>query len=71
MTKFLPTSGFRWIVPKGLDLNKYISNSLKGCILEYPKELSKLHDDYLLFPDKIEVKKEILSKCDVLVKLEN
>ena len=52
-------------------MNKYISNSLKGCILEYPKELSKLHDDYLLFSDKIEVKKEMLSKCDVLVKLEN
>ena len=60
MTKFLPTSGFRWIVPKGLDLNKYISNSLKGCILEYPKELSKLHDDHLLSPDKISQKRNVV-----------
>ena len=52
-------------------MNKYISNSLKGCALEYPKELSKLHDDYPLAPDKIDVKREIVSNCDLLVKLEN
>ena len=43
MSKFLRTSGFKWIDPKELDLNKYTSNSSKGCIdkvdLEYPKEL--------------------------------
>ena len=43
MSKFLPTSGFRWIEPKQFDLNKYASNSLKGCVLEvdlgYHKEL--------------------------------
>ena len=33
MSKFLPTSGFRWIEPKEFDLNKYASNSLKGCVL--------------------------------------
>ena len=71
MTKFLPTSGFKWKVPKGLYLNKYISNSLKGCALEYPKELSKLYDHYPLAPDKIEVKREMLSNYDLLVKLEN
>ena len=36
-----------------------------GCVLEgdlkYPKELSELHNDYPLAPDKIEIKKEILS----------
>ena len=43
MSKFLPTSGSKWIDPKEFDLIKYASNSLKGCIikvdLEYPKEL--------------------------------
>ena len=45
-------------------LNKYISNSLKGCVievgLEYPKELQELNNDYPLAPDKTEIKKEIL-----------
>ena len=27
MSKFLPTSGFKWIDPKEFDLNKYTSNS--------------------------------------------
>ena len=57
MYKFLPTSGFKWIDPKEFDLNKYTSNSSKGCVLEvdleYPKELQELHNDYPLAPDKI------------------
>ena len=36
----------------------------KRCILEvgleYPKELRQLHNDYLLAPDKIEIKREML-----------
>ena len=51
MSKFAPTSGFKCIDPKALGLNKYISNSSKGCVLEvdleYPKELRELHNDYL------------------------
>ena len=43
MSKFLPTSEFRWIRPNEFDLNKYTSNISKGCVLkvdlEYPKEL--------------------------------
>ena len=44
MSKFLPTSSFKWIDPKEFNLNKYTSsNSSKGCALkvdpEYPKEL--------------------------------
>ena len=46
-------------------MNKYTSNSSKGCAvevdLEYPKELRELHNDYLLTPDKREIKKEMLS----------
>ena len=30
--------------------------------LEYPKELHKLHSDYPLAPDKIEIKREMLSE---------
>ena len=43
MSKFLPTSGFKWTDPKQFDLNECTSNSSKGCVfeidLEYPKEL--------------------------------
>ena len=43
MSKFLLTSRFKRIDPKEFDLNKYTSNSSKGCVLkvdlEYPKEL--------------------------------
>ena len=49
MSKFLPTSGFKWIDPKDFDLNKYSSNSSTGCVLEvdleYHKELRELHND--------------------------
>ena len=64
MSKFLPTSGFKWIDPKEFDLNKYSSSSSKGCILgvdlECPKELPELGNDYPLAPDKIEIKREML-----------
>ena len=66
MSKFLLTSEFKWIDPKEFDLNKYTNNSLKGCVLEidleYPKELHELHSDYLLVPDEIEIKREMLSQ---------
>ena len=77
--KFLPTSGFKWIDPKEFDLNKYTSNSSEGCLLQvdlqYPKELHELHKDYPLAPDKIEIKREMLSEyqlkiadlCNVLI----
>ena len=59
MSRFLPTIGFKWIDPKEFDLNKYHSNSPKGCVLEvdleYPKELQELHE-YPLAPDKREIK---------------
>ena len=66
MSKFLPTSGFKWMDPKEFDLNKYTNNSSKGCVLEvgleYLKELHKLQNGYPLAPDKIEVKIEMLSE---------
>ena len=45
-------------------MNKYTSNSSKGCVLEidleYPKELRELHNDYPLAPDNLEIKREML-----------
>ena len=66
VSKFLLTSGFKWIDPKEFDLNKYTNNSSKGCVLEidleYPKELHELHSDYPLVPDEIEIKREMMSE---------
>ena len=71
MSKFLPTSGFKWIYPKKFDLNKYTSNSSKGCVLEvdleYPEELIQLYNDYLLAPDKTEIKREALSEYQLKI----
>ena len=61
MSKFLPTSRFKWINPKTFDLNKHSSNSLEGYVLEidlqYPKELHELHNNNPLALDKTEIKK--------------
>ena len=35
--------------------------------LEYPKELRELHNDYPLAPDKIEIKREILSEYQLKI----
>ena len=65
MSKFLLTTGFKWIDPKESYLNKHTSNSSKACVLEgdlkYPKELRELHIDCPLAPDEIETKRETLS----------
>ena len=46
-------------------MSKHTRNSLKDCILEndleYPKELCELHNDCPLAPDKMEIKKEMIS----------
>ena len=44
-------------------MNKYTSNSSKGCVLEVDLEyleLDMLHNDYPLASDKIEIKREML-----------
>ena len=52
-------------------MNKYASNSSKRCVLEidleYPKELRKLHNDYPLAPDKIEIKREMQSEYQLKI----
>ena len=55
------------------DLNKYTNSSSKGYVLEvdlkYIKDLQELHNDYSLAPDKMEIKREILS--DYRLKIAN
>ena len=52
-------------------MNKYTSNSSKGCVLEvgleYLKELHELHNYHPLASDKIEIKKEMLSNYQIKV----
>ena len=60
MSKFLPTSGLKWIYAIEFDLKKHTSNVSKWCVLEvdfvYPKELQELHNDYSLAPDNLKEK---------------
>ena len=69
--KFLPTSGFKWINHNDFDLNKYTSNRSKGFVfevdLEYPKGLRQLHNNYPLASDKIEIKREMLSRYQLKI----
>ena len=55
---------------KDFGLNKYSKRNLKYFILrvdfQRPKELSKLHNDYPLTSDKIEIKK-MLSKYQLVI----
>ena len=71
MSKFSPTGKYKWIDPEEFDSNRYSRNSSKGCVLEvdlkYPKELHELHNDYHLAPDKIEIKKEMLSNYQLKI----
>ena len=52
-------------------MNKYTSNSPKGCILEidleYPKGLQELPNGYPLTPDKIEIKREMFSNYQLRI----
>ena len=41
MSKFLPTSEFKWIDPKEFDLNKYTKNSSKRCVLKLILNIQK------------------------------
>ena len=71
MSKFFPIYEFKWIDPKEFDLNKYTRIVLKAVfsklILNIQKKLWELHNDYLLVPDKIEIKREMLSKYQLKI----
>ena len=71
MSKFFPTSGFKWIDPKEFNLNIYTSNSSKGFVLkvdlEYPKELCRFYNNYPVASDKIEIKRQMRSKYQLKI----
>ena len=69
MSQYSPTGGFKWLSEKQIDkinLATYEKDSKKGLIvevdLEYPKELHKLHNDYPVAPEQIQVNKDMLSE---------
>ena len=70
MSQYLPYSGFKWLNQKETSdfcLNSISENSSIGHILEvdldYPGELHKLHNDYPLAPEKLEISQNTFSKC--------
>ena len=65
MSQFLSASEIKRIDPNEIDLSEY-NNSSTGSVLEvkYPKRLCELHNDYLLAPDYIEIKRETLKVKD-------
>ena len=67
MFKFLPTNKFKWIDPKEFDLNKCTNNSWKRCFLQVHLELRELQNGYPLALDKIEIKREMLSKYQLKI----
>ena len=71
MSKFLPISGFKWIDRKEIDLNNDTGNNSKRCFLEvtleWQKELRQLYNDFPLPPDKIDLKREMLSEYQLKI----
>ena len=63
MSKFLPRSGFKWINPKEFDLNKYTSNSSKGCVLEVDLEYTKQFENYTMIILYLQIKYKLKKKC--------
>ena len=69
MNQYLPYSEFKWLNKNEISrfcLNSISENSFVGYILEvgleYPDELLKLHNDYPLAPEKLEITQNMLSK---------
>ena len=69
MIQYLPYSGFKWLNKKEIDkfcLNSIGKNSSDEYIvevdLEHTDELHKLHNDYPLAPEKLEISHNMLSK---------
>ena len=67
-SQYLPYSRFKWLNQKEIDrsdVNSIEENSSIDYILEvdleYPSELHKLHNDYPLAPNKLEISKDMFS----------
>ena len=68
MSQYLPYSEFKWLNQKEISdfcLNFINESSSIGYLLdvnlEYPRELHKLHNDYPLAPEKLEISQNMLS----------
>ena len=65
ISKFISTNLFQRIDLKEFYLNKYTNNNSKRVCsridLKYQKDFRKLHNDYTLAPEKIEIKREMFS----------
>ena len=74
MNQYFLSCGFEWLSQeenKNVDVNSMEllsigENSSDGCILkfdlEYPDEFHDFHNDYLLAPEKLEIRNDMLSK---------
>jgi hypothetical protein len=66
MSMHLPIDCLKWLNVENFNLDNMNSNKNIGYILEvdleYPAELHKLHNDYPLAPENIEIKSEFLSE---------
>ena len=68
MSQYLPCSGFKWLNKKIKESDGHLisKNSSHGFILEvdleYPDKLHKLHNDYPLVSEKLEISRSMLSK---------
>ena len=63
MSKFLPTSGFKWLNPKEFDWNKYTRNRSKGCVLEVDLEYTKQFENYTMIILYLQIKHKLKNKC--------
>ena len=71
MSNFFSTGRFKLLESAKYNLDKYGENSSKSCFLEveleYLEELHKLHNDYPLALDQLEIKRKILSGDQLIV----
>ena len=65
--KFLPTSGFKWIDPKGFTWINILAVVQKDVFSKLILNIWELHNDYPLAPDKTEIKREILSNYQLRI----
>ena len=74
MSQYLPYSEFKWLNQKEIDRFDVYSIGEKSSIgyilevdLNYPDDLLKLHNDYPLAPEKLEISQNMLSKycCNI------
>ena len=68
MSQYLPHGGFKWIKVNNKVVNRILNISADSSCgyflevdLDYPEELHDFHKDFIMAPEKIKLKEEILS----------